>query len=584
MKSHVFFYSLIMLALSGIAQQNNSAKYYYTMPFDLDSLRGFDENAAARAAISEQFVGAELKVRMYQLKRHYINEKYGLVSNMPSAGAYNQSPEQKIVSAACVNEDFEATVAGPITGTNQVVNGWTLTAGTHTTNATYNSCNLLGCCPAYVNESAIITVTSASGYIDPVIGAQYPIYSVFGPSPGPVQATASNSQIPGGMFGNTFIRLNSSMNNYSIEKLSKTFLVGTSNTLLRFAFINVISCGHACCDASSFKVQLTNATTNSVISSASYSVSGLSAACNNTSWVTYYNPGGFTPASSSSQYIYNPWQFNFINLIPYLGQNVTIDVIASDCTAGGHYSYAYFDAQCTPLGIEVNGVPGNTLSCVNSATVSGPANMPNYHWVGPASFSSSSQSFTTSTQGNYTLTLDQLAPLPSAQLVLNLQIAAPNLQVSSSSQTICEGESVQLNASGALTYTWSTGSNNPLITVNPGSTSTYTLSGTSAEGCTASYEFTQYVDQCAGLESSALKQSYCRLYPNPNKGQFNLELGGSESDCLFIVRDLSGREVYRGKVQSGVNQLKLQGLESGVYQYQVLKGESVLAKGRFNVE
>src|ERR1041385_2944505 len=47
--------------------------------FDADSLRGFDEEAARRSAIDERFTGPEFPVRMYQLKRRYINDKYNLV-------------------------------------------------------------------------------------------------------------------------------------------------------------------------------------------------------------------------------------------------------------------------------------------------------------------------------------------------------------------------------------------------------------------------------------------------------------------------------------------------------------------------
>ena len=46
--------------------------------FDKDSLKGFEEDAARASAISEQYLGAEFKVKMYQLKRAYINNRYNL--------------------------------------------------------------------------------------------------------------------------------------------------------------------------------------------------------------------------------------------------------------------------------------------------------------------------------------------------------------------------------------------------------------------------------------------------------------------------------------------------------------------------
>ncbi|MBC7694754.1 MAG: gliding motility-associated C-terminal domain-containing protein [Burkholderiales bacterium] len=59
--------------------------------------------------------------------------------------------------------------------------------------------------------------------------------------------------------------------------------------------------------------------------------------------------------------------------------------------------------------------------------------------------------------------------------------SAPTLSVTSSN--ICSGQSATLNATGANTYTWSSGSNsNPLI-VSPGTTAFYTVSGTNSSGC-----------------------------------------------------------------------------------------------------
>ena len=52
---------------------------------------------------------------------------------------------------------------------------------------------------------------------------------------------------------------------------------------------------------------------------------------------------------------------------------------------------------------------------------------------------------------------------------------------------ICKGESTTLTASGAQNYTWSNGlGNTPSVTVSPVTTTVYTVTGTDANGCTAS--------------------------------------------------------------------------------------------------
>jgi hypothetical protein len=62
--------------------------------------------------------------------------------------------------------------------------------------------------------------------------------------------------------------------------------------------------------------------------------------------------------------------------------------------------------------------------------------------------------------------------------------ALPNVSVVSA--TICAGATGTLTASGADTYTWSTGSNSNEISDNPASTTVYIVSGTSPEGCPGS--------------------------------------------------------------------------------------------------
>jgi hypothetical protein len=120
---------------------NTGLKNYVFSP---DSLEGFDEQAARASAIDQGFVGDEFPVRMWQLKRTHINNKYGLwpvKSNNTKGMNYATS---NIVVPACTNEDFEASVAAPLTGINQIA-GWSVTSGQ--VNWPNNFCNL----PALVN-------------------------------------------------------------------------------------------------------------------------------------------------------------------------------------------------------------------------------------------------------------------------------------------------------------------------------------------------------------------------------------------------------------------------------------------------
>lgn len=92
-----------------------------------------------------------------------------------------------------------------------------------------------------------------------------------------------------------------------------------------------------------------------------------------------------------------------------------------------------------------------------------------------------------------------------------------NLSISPLSQTICLGQSTTLTASGASTYIWSpatglsstTGTN---VTANPTTTTTYTVTGTDVNGCSATSSVPVTVDpNCGSIDCSL---STTKVIPN----------------------------------------------------------------------
>ncbi|MBL7900445.1 MAG: gliding motility-associated C-terminal domain-containing protein [Bacteroidia bacterium] len=72
--------------------------------------------------------------------------------------------------------------------------------------------------------------------------------------------------------------------------------------------------------------------------------------------------------------------------------------------------------------------------------------------------------------------------------------ALPAVAISTSSNALCFGGSVNLTASNAATYTWSPGGLTPTVfAVSPTITTTYTLAGTSTAGCTSTNAPTQAI-------------------------------------------------------------------------------------------
>jgi len=151
----------------------------------------------------------------------------------------------------------------------------------------------------------------------------------------------------------------------------------------------------------------------------------------------------------------------------------------------------------------------NSPVCAN-ATINLYATGGTQSWTGPNGYSSSQQNpsrtnATTNMAGIYTVTVT--ANGCTATATTNVVINAPTISVSASATIICEGESVQLSASGANSYSWwpLSGLSSPSVPVNtnypdmifnalpstlPAGNYTYVVTGTDGNGCTGTASVT----------------------------------------------------------------------------------------------
>ena len=73
-----------------------------------------------------------------------------------------------------------------------------------------------------------------------------------------------------------------------------------------------------------------------------------------------------------------------------------------------------------------------------------------------------------------------------------------------------------------------------------------------------------YGTESSGVSNSSLKQ--LRAYPNPNKGNFYLDLSGlSVNDCIIEVYDLYSRRIFYKKIESSNEHIILPEKEEGLY-------------------
>lgn len=89
----------------------------------------------------------------------------------------------------------------------------------------------------------------------------------------------------------------------------------------------------------------------------------------------------------------------------------------------------------------------------------------------------------------------------------------PTISISPSTSTICAGQSVVLNASGASTYTWSgSGTVSNSITDAPSVNTTYSVIGTDINGCSNSASVTVNVSNTPTVSISSPSTSVCMGY------------------------------------------------------------------------
>jgi hypothetical protein len=176
---------------------------------------------------------------------------------------------------------------------------------------------------------------------------------------------------------------------------------------------------------------------------------------------------------------------------------------------------------------------------------------------------------------------------------------SPNVTAIAIFPTTCEGGISILLASGAITYTWNTGSTiNPLIGT-PTITTTYTVTGKSLNGCTDQAVITQTVQDCFGRnaqdeEDQTLNteevtgfndhlfegNKSIRIYPNPafNEVSVNLQLTGKKTSVA--IYNVVGQLIYESLIQKEKTQIDLNGFANGVYLVKITENGKLIKQER----
>ena len=238
---------------------------------------------------------------------------------------------------------------------------------------------------------------------------------------------------------------------------------------------------------------VTNGVSFAPTSTATYTVTGTSAAgCTNTANVSVTVnalPTVSASASSSSVCAGQPTTLSGGGASTYTWNNGVSNGLAFVPASSGSYTVTGTNSLgCTntaSISITVNTLPSVTASastttpCAGSPVTLTGGGANTYSWNNGVS---NGVGFVPASSGSYTVTGTNVLGCNNTA-TLSITVNALPTVYAGADQTACAGASVTVSGSGANSYSWNNGVSNG-VAFTAGSTTTYTVTGTSAAGCT----------------------------------------------------------------------------------------------------
>jgi gliding motility-associated-like protein len=350
--------------------------------------------------------------------------KYPRVFTKPTTPQANT----RVWDGPCVNMDFEE-------GTT---NGWELFLGRNTNAGPYDFQS-----PVAMGPNAHHQIMTAPA-MDPII----PGLSATDPAGGSYSLRLGN----GASYNNQ---------TYGDAAMARqSFLVTPDNAIFTYSYAIVVENpgAHSNNELAYFTVRVFDQGGNNV-NCGSYNVVSTAS---NPDFINSGVTNGFGEAI-----LYQPWKTVFAPLDDYIGQNVTIEFIAADCSLGGHYGYAYIDANCGGTELTASG----DFICGNDpVTLSAPPGAASYQWTS----GETTETIQVNQPGTYSCTV---TPVQGGACAVTLDITidgAPNpvADFSASPLLICAGNDITFTDNSTVsegsiaTWSWNFGDG---ISTSPGS-------------------------------------------------------------------------------------------------------------------
>lgn len=166
----------------------------------------------------------------------------------------------------------------------------------------------------------------------------------------------------------------------------------------------------------------------------------------------------------------------------------------------------------------------------------------------------------------------------------------PTVSVVSDKNTLCNQETARLTAFGTTLFYWSTGEISQNIIIHPNKTFTYIVTGINTAGCKNTFEYTQFVEDCAVTVETGentktsvntgfpelVQNKYYTVYPNPNDGEFNISANSVSEYTRVEIYNCLGELVYNSEIQGEITTVSLKNNSKGIYIVRILENKKLL--------
>ncbi|MBK7667481.1 MAG: T9SS type A sorting domain-containing protein [Sphingobacteriaceae bacterium] len=291
------------------------------------------------------------------------------------------------------------------------------------------------------------------------------------------------------------------------------------------------------------------------------------------------------------------WAGQFGGTNDDFGNGIAVDA------AGSLYTTGYFNATCdfdpsvgslnlTSIGQTdafvqkmcqttaqpgtINGPVSICANAINNYTVTPVAGATLYNWNLPSGWIGTSSTNTINTtcgnSGLITITAANACGVSIPQTLSVTVNALPTVVSSISNSMICSGQSATLIASGATSYSWSTGASTQIIIVSPTLSTNYTVTGTDANTCQNTSTLSLTVSACTGVNSLTGEKIDFNLYPNPTNGIVILNVNEEAIGGQIRAFNALGEMIFSYAVLETKTKLDLSQQPVGIY-FIVLKSD-----------